>query len=587
MEQGPPDPRIGQVLQGRYRILARVAAGAMGVVYRGERVELGRPVAVKFLHPWVASQQAFRSRFENEAKAMSRLSHPGCVSVIDFGIDGLSPYLVMDFVTGVTLRQAMDQGRMPLGRAVAVARQLLAGLSHAHSQGIVHRDLKPENLILSATAGIDDHVRILDFGLAKLRDGPAMTAGLAVGTPSYMSPEQTGGRGTIDGRTDIYTVGVLLFEMVTGKKPFVAEKIAELMLMHRESPPPTLREAAPDVGISKELEAVVARALAKMQEDRFQTAEDFAVALDRVPEARAPRSFGAAAAPSAAGASPSPAAKPGDADATIIDPIVMRSTGGSPAEAASAKAAASAKQAGGKRDIRRWVGLGGMGAVAIALVVAGVAQRRPGSGPGAKTGTAADPAKASAPGAMPRSPAAAGERVEHAATTAGAAAAEEPKPPAPPPPSVAERLADADRLVAAGEWEQALVVLGKARRDDPQSAGTNYRLANVYFENRRYGEGVEPARLAAERDARLRGDERLVKNLIRSLGSDRSYDRSADVLRGFGAPAVPFLKEAAAHDKNPVVRQRAADILQVKSRVTTRSGGGSRPASGSRSIFQR
>ncbi|MES1208814.1 MAG: protein kinase [Pseudomonadota bacterium] len=190
----PPDPRVGHVLQGRYRILAKIASGAMGVVYRGERVQLGRPVAVKFLHPWIAAQKAFLGRFENEAKAMSRLAHPHCVSVIDFGVEG-APYLVMDFVTGRTVRELMQEGPIPIPRAMRIAQQLLSGLAHAHAQGIVHRDLKPENLILTAEDGLQDHLRILDFGLAKLRDGPAMTAGLAVGTPSYMSPEQSGGAG--------------------------------------------------------------------------------------------------------------------------------------------------------------------------------------------------------------------------------------------------------------------------------------------------------------------------------------------------------------------------------------------------------
>src|SRR5437868_13083856 len=167
----------------------------MGVVYKGERVQLGRPVAVKFLHPWIAAQKAFLSRFENEARAMSRLAHPNTVSVIDFGVEG-APYLVMDYVTGRTLRDLLHaEGRLDPTRALALVRQLLAGLGHAHAQGIIHRDLKPENLILTEEPGMDEHLRILDFGLAKLRDGPAMTAGMAVGTPSYMSPEQSGAAG--------------------------------------------------------------------------------------------------------------------------------------------------------------------------------------------------------------------------------------------------------------------------------------------------------------------------------------------------------------------------------------------------------
>src|SRR4051794_30691636 len=236
----------------------------MGVVYRGERVQLNRPVAVKFLHPWIATQRAFISRFENEAKAMSRLQHPHCVSVIDFGVEG-TPYLVMDFVTGRTLRQVLEGGRLEVGRALAITRQLLAGLGHAHAQGIIHRDLKPENLILTDEPGLGEHLRILDFGLAKLRDGPAMTAGMAVGTPSYMSPEQSGGTGAIDSRSDLYAVGVLLFEILAARKPFESQNIGELILMHRETPAPRIRDVAPDAGISAELEAVIAKAMAKLQ----------------------------------------------------------------------------------------------------------------------------------------------------------------------------------------------------------------------------------------------------------------------------------------------------------------------------------
>src|SRR3982751_5036940 len=287
-EPAPPDPRIGATLQGRYLILAKLASGAMGVVYRGERVQLGRAVAVKFLHPWIAAQKTFLSRFENEAKAMSRLLHPHCVSVIDFGVEG-SPYLVRDFVTGRTLRDLMLEGRLPATRVMRLAQQLLAGLAHAHAQGIVHRDLKPENLILSEEAGLQEHLRILDFGLAKLRDGPQMTAGMAVGTPSYMSPEQSGAEGAIDARTDLYTVGVVLFlfEMSGGRKPFQSDNVGEVILMQRESPPPKLRSVAADAHYSEELEALLDKAMSKLPEDRFQSAAELAAALAGTPEGSA------------------------------------------------------------------------------------------------------------------------------------------------------------------------------------------------------------------------------------------------------------------------------------------------------------
>ncbi|HVU51951.1 MAG TPA: serine/threonine-protein kinase, partial [Polyangia bacterium] len=295
----PPDPRVGTVLQGRYRLEALLASGAMGVVYRGQRVQLERPVAVKFLHPWIATQKAFLTRFDTEARAMSRLQHPNCVSVIDFGVEG-TPYLVMDFVTGRTLREVLAGGRLEPSRALRLVRQLLAGLGYAHAQGIVHRDLKPENMILSEEPGLSDHLRILDFGLAKLRDGPAMTAGLAVGTPSYMSPEQTGAEGAIDARTDLYAVGVLLFELLAGRKPFQSENVGELLLMHRETPPPLLRAAVPAAGLSAEMEAVVGKALSKFADDRYQSAAEFTAALDATPEGRGVVPAAAPARPGAA-----------------------------------------------------------------------------------------------------------------------------------------------------------------------------------------------------------------------------------------------------------------------------------------------
>ena len=317
----PPDPRIGSVLQARYRILSKIDSGAMGVVYRGERVQLGRPVAVKFLHPWIAAQKAFLSRFENEAKAMSRLLHPNCVSVIDFGIEG-SPFLVMDFVTGRTLRSVMQEGRLEVPRALRIIQQLLAGLAHAHAQGIVHRDLKPENLILSTEEGLDEHLRILDFGLAKLRDGPQMTAGMAVGTPSYMSPEQSGADGAIDARTDLYTVGIVLYELLTTKKPFQSENVGELILMQREAPPPHARESVPE--LSKEMDGLIWKAMSKLPEDRFQSAGEMAAALEATPEAKGK---GAVAAKPAGKPTGKPAGRPADkgparpADATTVDTV--------------------------------------------------------------------------------------------------------------------------------------------------------------------------------------------------------------------------------------------------------------------------
>ncbi len=280
------DPRIGTVLHDRYRVLERVAQGSMATVYRGERVKLNRQVAIKFLHESFASSEDGRRRFDVEARAMSRLSHPNCVSVTDFGVHQGSPYLVMDFVTGPSLRELLAiYGRFPPVRAIEIMRQILAGLAHAHAQGIIHRDLKPENILVASVEGHGEHMLIADFGLAKLRDDHSVTTGIALGTPGYMSPEQTTGE-SADVRADIYTAGILLYELLIGHKPFHAESPFEVMRMHREVTPMPLRMALPEQPFSGPLEQVIARALAKQRDDRFPTATQFLSALEATPEAK-------------------------------------------------------------------------------------------------------------------------------------------------------------------------------------------------------------------------------------------------------------------------------------------------------------
>jgi serine/threonine protein kinase len=303
------DPRIGTTLDGRYQIVDRLAAGGMGVVYRGERLGLGRGVAIKFLHAHMAAESSFLKRFAIEAQAMARLQHSNCAAVIDFGVEGEEPYVVMDLVAGESLRRLLDRGRPPAWRALGIMRQVLSGLAHAHSHGITHRDIKPDNIMVDATGSFGDQVRILDFGLAKLREGTsALTTGFVVGTPSYMAPEQTLAL-PVDERTDIYACGVVLFEMLTGEKPFHAEEAVEVLIMHRQAPPPRLAEKAPDARFSDELESVVLQAMAKDPAHRFSSAAAFATALEHMPEA-ATRPSGALAAVTPSTPAPAPASSP-------------------------------------------------------------------------------------------------------------------------------------------------------------------------------------------------------------------------------------------------------------------------------------
>jgi hypothetical protein len=542
----PPDPRIGHLLQGRYRILSKVASGAMGVVYRGERVQLGRPVAVKFLHPWIAAQKAFLGRFENEAKAMSRLAHPHCVSVIDFGVDG-APYLVMDFVTGRTLRDVMQAGPIPVARVMRIGQQLLSGLAHAHAQGIVHRDLKPENLILTDEDGLQDHLRILDFGLAKLRDGPAMTAGLAVGTPSYMSPEQSGGPGTVDARSDLYAVGVLLFEILAGRKPFQSENVGELIFMHRETPPPRLRDAVPASGFSAQLEAAIDRALSKMPEDRFASAAEFAAALAATPEGQGRADARAEPRPSRRGAAP--------AKTTVDTVSAVRRRLGADAPVAGAAEASSPRQ---WRLL--WIGCAFLLIVLVGLTIGrGLRHRGP-------SGLTAEPRPAPAPAAR--------AAARPPPQTAPAPAA----PPAPAPANEDPRIEQARQMIAAGQAADATALLDRVRADRPDDADAPYLLAMIAFDAHRWSEGLAQAQTAVRKNPALKTDADLIRGVIRSLVTDHGYERSQAFLRGLGPAAVPYLKDAARRDPSPKVRERAAELLPGSrtgpSRATSRSGGG-------------
>jgi serine/threonine protein kinase len=276
----PDHDLSGTVLDGRYQVIEPIADGAMGSVYRGERLKLGRAVAIKIMHQELPDELASRQRFEREAKLMALLEHPNCVSVIDFGVHDDKPFLVMDLVRGQSLIDLLEKtGRIEIQRAVDITKQVLSGLAHAHELGIVHRDIKPANIMISAKAGLGEQVRILDFGLARLTESNTkLTTGIVVGTPNYMAPEQCKGS-DIDARTDLYAVGVLLFEMLTGRKPFLADDPITVVRKHMLEKPPTLASIEPDVQFGP-LEDVVAKAMAKAPADRYDSAVDMAKAVD-------------------------------------------------------------------------------------------------------------------------------------------------------------------------------------------------------------------------------------------------------------------------------------------------------------------
>ena len=280
----PADPyqaMVGREIGGRYRITAKLGEGGMGAVFRAEQISLKRAVAVKLLRPEVASSPQLLRRFNAEAEVVAKLSHPNTVSIYDFGQDqDGSLFIAMEFIDGHSLRSALQAGPMPLGRALAIARQITDSLADAHAHAIVHRDLKPDNVMLQDRGKTRDIVRVLDFGIAKLRDetratAMAMTqAGDLIGTPQYMAPEQIKGE-AIDGRTDVYALGCMLYEMITGRMPFEADAVMQILSKHLLEPPVTPSVRRPDLGLPPAIDHLVLAAMAKDPRARPATMEAF------------------------------------------------------------------------------------------------------------------------------------------------------------------------------------------------------------------------------------------------------------------------------------------------------------------------
>jgi serine/threonine protein kinase len=294
----PADPRteydklIGQTLDGRYAIERKIGEGGMGVVFAARHAIIERPLAIKVLKKEVARDSATVKRFVQEAKAASRIGHPNIVDVTDFGTtpDGLT-YSVMEYVDGQTLSAAIKLGApFKLSRALPIIAQLARALGAAHGKGIVHRDLKPENVFLVNRDGRRDFVKIVDFGIAKVTpvegqnpDGPRLTrAGAVFGTPEYMAPEQAAGRNDTDGRVDIYALGIILYEMVTGKVPHKADSMVRTLAMQMLDPitPPTALR--PELAQTPAFEPMLMKMLAKKREQRYATMEEVLRDLENV-----------------------------------------------------------------------------------------------------------------------------------------------------------------------------------------------------------------------------------------------------------------------------------------------------------------
>ncbi|HPB95989.1 MAG TPA: serine/threonine-protein kinase, partial [Polyangiaceae bacterium] len=279
-EQQEPDVRpsmsslVGELLSGRYRIEAELGSGGMGAVYRAEHTLMRKRVAIKVLHPEMTQHTEVVERFEREAMAAAHIEHPNVAAATDFGkLENGSFFLVLEYVEGASLRDVLQQGPMHPRRVIHIGKQIATALARAHGLGIVHRDLKPENIMLVSRDTDPDFVKVLDFGIAKVpvsqiskeagKQHKTLTkVGMVYGTPEYMAPEQALGQ-DVDARADLYALGVILYEMLVGRRPFEADNPVALLGMQVTQPPPAFRQVAPGLHLPQEIEAIVMELLEK------------------------------------------------------------------------------------------------------------------------------------------------------------------------------------------------------------------------------------------------------------------------------------------------------------------------------------
>ncbi|MBA3454156.1 MAG: protein kinase [Deltaproteobacteria bacterium] len=415
-----------------------------------------------------------------------------------------------------------------------ITRQVLSGLAHAHALGIVHRDIKPANIVLSQKAGLGDHAKILDFGLARLSvESSNLSSGVILGTPSYMAPEQIRGL-LIDGRTDLYACGVMLFELLTATKPFRSanNEPVEVCMMHITVPAPRLADKLPghDFG---ELETIIARALEKDRDRRYATAAEFAEALSALggrPSYQTPP-VGVMVPPS-----PETTARLKDSAAfgNAATSALIADTQALPPEPSRSLPPPAAVQ---RPPSRRMLAIAG-GTVAAALIVVAIVF-------GMRAGTTSTAASSAPP-----KPADAGVVV--------------PKDPEAVTDPVAELVTRAKELAAAGRFKAGVDLLTKARRQHPQDARLPFHAGLLYVDKMYFGDGLPLVRAAFAIDPVYRSDPELIKALVRGFNAKASYDGAiARFLReDVGAAAKPYLEETASSHPNVIVRRRAAAELK-------------------------
>lgn len=553
------DIAIGHVLGDRYVIEGLLGEGGVGRVYRARHTALNRSVALKVLLAEHEGSEVLRERFRREAETLAALSHPHIVAVTDFGVDGEVMFLVMELLEGRTLAELLRAAPIEPRRGLAIVRQVLLALGYAHARGVVHRDLKPHNVFVRELDDGSDHVTVLDFGLARMlgqggADARQLTrAGMLIGTPAYMAPEQASGDvDAIDARTDVYAAGLVLYEVLTRRRPFPGSEPGKLLRAHLLEDPPPLREADPSLTVPDALQALVTRALAKSRAERFADATEMLAALDAV-DAEALRREGPAASiavseaesfVSAATLAASPAAlqvRPSGATGAAAD---------APRAAPAAVVVSRAPRSRAPIVIGLALALGAVGAIAAGVVLFLV------------------PDSPEAP-ELPEAP-----------------RAPEPVAPASPPPPAAptdaardpfedplpEPMASLHAHVARGRSlsrSQVRQVRSWAR-ENGDDVRARLLLGHSYTNERALSYALPEYEAAMARDRTARGDPEMLPDLLEMAVSNTLERRASDrIVEWYGADAVPAI-DAALRGRVRPEEERRLQALRARAAAAGR-----------------
>jgi eukaryotic-like serine/threonine-protein kinase len=539
------DPLVGRTLEDRYEVVRRLGEGAMGAVYEVRHLRLGKPFAMKVIHAELAQVEEFVERFEREALSCSRLAHPNCISVTDFGRASSGElFLVMEYVQGQPLNELIQKKPLPVGKALEVTRQLLVGLHHAHQQGIIHRDIKPENVMQVEGEGGSWRVKILDFGIAKVpmgdQKGKQLTkAGVVFGTPEYMAPEQAL-VADVDARADIYAAAVMLWRMLTGKPLFEGDGPVEILSAKLSHTAPSLEQVAPGL-FSQRLQDFLARALEREPSARFADASEMLEALREI-ENELGRGLAVTPRPTAVQMLVSRAAEvPRRATGVFTDWYSCAGDAAAPTWSGRARGLVTTGQ--GR------IVLGAAFALLCMLVLVPVLALVGNSGP------PAPPRLAGGAG---------GEWLDPAKDTVQPA--RQPKEDE-LSPKLKERLTKVRLFMAKGHCREASLDLKNLVQEQPKLARGHYLLGAALTCRKLHKEAWSAYTRAVQLDPRFKQDARIIEDAQRLLKHQKAEVHARLAALNFlgtkvGKAALPILIEAASSNDSRPVREHAAALVK-------------------------